>query len=228
MQKTKLWYLLALMPALWAVGAWAEPYFTADKVDFLRISPPLDVKSPQWQRDIDAIVALQAHPDKAALEKASAERNMSPEMVAQAVSPELTRASYPQTYAWLDRVADTSKDITHAAKAHWNTRRPYLMDARVKALIAAHDNPAYPSGHTSGSYVWAQALALVLPQHKQALFDRAAEIAQHRVLVGMHYPHDIAGGRQLALLIMDMLMKNPAFRSDMQEANKELKQGLLR
>lgn len=67
-------------------------------------------------------------------------------------------------------------------------------------------------------------MSLLIPE-KTANFDRKAEsIAQHRVLVGMHFPHDIEGGKQLSLLIMGGLLQNHGFMIDLQKAQKELKE----
>lgn len=197
-----------------------KAYYTDNGTFASLLTPPPAPHSTQWRKEVDSMVKLQKKPGKTALAKARAERDMSPEMMLPA---SVNRAHYPKTFALLDRVGKTSHDITRTAKKHWNTKRPYMLDKRIKTLINAHDNPAYPSGHTSGSYVWAHVLGMLLPEHRAAFIARAEEIAQHRVLVGMHYPHDLAGGKQLALLIVGGLQQNPAFNADMEAARRELK-----
>lgn len=222
--------LYALAYVLSAPGlAWAVPYLAADSIPPMLLDTPPPVHSERWTRDIEAIAELQREPDAGELAEAAAERHLTSEMMARHVMPSLTRERFPTVYAWLDRVGETSDAVSDAAKSHWGTKRPYLMDKRVEALIEPHDNPAYPSGHTTDGYVLAHALALLWPEKKQAFYDRAEEIAQHRVLVGMHYPHDLAGGRQMALLIVGGLLQNQEFQADLARAREEAKtQGLLR
>lgn len=215
------WLFLIAVLALPA-ALQAEPYFTEDTLPPVLITPPPAVGSDAWKNDIDHIIKLQQQPDTQELKEAAAERDMSPEMITLAVDPKLTRAGFPLLYHLLDRVSDTSHSVSKGAKYYWKTKRPYIMDKRVKALIDAHDNPAYPSGHTTGSYVWAHVLGLVMPEKRAAFIARAGEIAHHRVLVGMHYPHDLDGGRQLALLIVGGLLQNKEFRQDLVQAQREI------
>jgi acid phosphatase (class A) len=202
--------------------AQAQPYMDAASINPELLTPPPAPHSAPWNADIDKIIALQKSPDQAVIAQAAAELVMAPELVTLAVHPALTRADYPAVYQLLDNVAYTSKSINGTAKDFWHTKRPYQSDNRVKALIFAHDNPAYPSGHTTGSYVWAYVLSELLPQKRTLFMQRAEAIAQHRVLVGMHYPHDLVGGKELALLIMGGLLQNADFRQDFELAKKEL------
>ena len=169
----------------------AEPYFSAQTISPTLLTPPLAVRSPAWNVEINTIIALQKYAAPSELSKAADERNVNPEMMAQAVNPTLTREQHPALYHMMDRVSATSYKVGEAAKNYWHTSRPYQMDKRVKALINSHNNPAYPSGHTTSSYSWAYTLSQVMPEARAALMQRAEEISQHRVLVGMHYPHDI-------------------------------------
>ncbi|MDX2073164.1 MAG: phosphatase PAP2 family protein [Alphaproteobacteria bacterium] len=214
--------ILLLLCLLAAPAAHATPYFSADTVPPTLIDPPFAADSAGQKADIDAIIQAQAKANPAEVASAREERNMRPELVTLAVNSALTREAYPALYHLLDRVSDTSYVTTQAAKNYWNTKRPYLMDTRVKALIEAHDNPAYPSGHTSGSYSWAHVLAMLLPEKREAFMARAEEIAQHRVLVGMHYHYDLKGGRELALLMVGALTQNAEFQKDLAAAKVEL------
>jgi acid phosphatase (class A) len=214
--------LLLLLTLATAGLAQAQPYMDAATINPLLLTPPPAPQSPMWNADIDKIIALQESPDQEAVAQAKIELVMMPELVTLAVDPALTRTSYPVLYKLLDNVTDTYKPINRAAKNFWNTKRPYQSDSHVKALIFAHDNPAYPSGHTTGSYVWAYVLSELLPLKRTLFMQRAEAIAQHRVLVGMHYPHDLAGGKELALLIMGGLLQNADFRQNFEQAKKEL------
>lgn len=202
-----------------AYSVQAAPYFDAATIPPTLITPP--VTAQQEQVEIDLIIQLQQQANLADIEKANRERDVKPEMITLAVDTTLTRDRYPVLYGMLDRVRDTSRSVNDAAKNFWQTKRPYLADTRIKALIEAHNNPAYPSGHTSGNYVWAYVLSMIIPEKRAMFFARAEEIAQHRVLVGMHFPYDLAGGRELALLVVGALVQNADFQRDLSAARRE-------
>jgi acid phosphatase (class A) len=213
---------------VWALPAYAAPYFDPASIDPALLTPPPELHGQIWDVEIEHIIGLQKSPDKEALEQAAAERNVKPELIAEAVDPALTRKAYPKLYHLLDHIGETTHPISDAAKEFWHTDRPYKADSRVKALIEPHDNASYPSGHTVASYTWAMVLGELMPEKRNAFIARARTIAEHRVLVGMHYPHDLAGGRELARLIMGGLLQNAEFRNDFAEAKKELLAGNIR
>ncbi len=203
------------------VAAHAEPYYDGKRIPPGMIDPPFQALGAEWMREVDDIIGMQKHADPQEIALAKAERHMHVDMVMAPQTRGISSSSHPRLYALLDRVGDTSKAVTDEAKRYWNTRRPYLMDTRVQALIEPHDNPAYPSGHTSGSYVWAHVLSLIFPDSRELFMARAEKIAQHRVLAGMHYPYDVKGGKQLALLIVGALLENAQFRQDLAQAQEE-------
>lgn len=219
---------------LCAVTAFSTPVFAADKndppayFDATTIPPTLLTTPPaphseRWNADIDYMIANQQNPDPAEVEEAGKEKGMAPEMVSKAVLPGLRRSLYPKTYALLDRAARTAQPIVGKAKNYWGTKRPYLSDERIQVLAGARDrNPAYPSGHTAGAFVWAHVLGMLIPEKRDAFIARAEEIGQHRVLIGVHYPHDVEGGKELALLIVGALMLDPVFSQELAAAQGEI------
>lgn len=207
----------------------SSPLHAANYIESNAIPPQLLPAPPAegskaWQKDVEAIAALQKKADKAALARAGQEVKMAPELVTQALQPPPSRESNPKLFALLDRVSEDGKAINHAIKDHYNTRRPYIAAPKqVKALVLPHVNPAYPSGHTSGALLLAEVLAQIYPTQSESLRARAAEIADGRVLVGMHYPHDVEGGRVLAWLTLGALSQGEAFQRDLQSAREEAK-----
>lgn len=206
---------------IFSLSATAKPYFDATSIPANLLKPPYEKGSSQWKKEVKEIIALQKNASDVEVKKANSERDLKPEMMLEEY-PEITRESNPALYKLLDRTSETSLAVTDQAKNFWHTRRPYLSDKKIKAVIKAHDNPSYPSGHTSGSYTWAYVLTMLMPDEKEHLFTHAESIAQHRILVGMHYPHDIAGGKQLAQLIVGGLLQNKDFQHDLAKAKNEL------
>jgi acid phosphatase (class A) len=71
---------------------------------------------------------------------------------------------------------------------------------------------SYPSGHAASAFTLAALLGEIFPDKKEALLEQAAEIAENRVIGGVHYPSDIAAGKQLGLAIAQTLLANPDFQ----------------
>lgn len=204
-------------------GYSTNPYFVGEAIDPNLLTTPIEKDNAIFKQEIEDIIKMQSKASNEQIKKAEDEIKITPEMVAQEIDPQFTRVNYPKSYNLLDRVGATSKEVTDNAKNYWNTKRPYLIDKRIKSLIKAHSNPAYPSGHTSASYSFAHTLSMLVPEQKERFLKRAEEIATHRVLVGMHFPHDITGGKELSLLIIGGLLQNVEFQQDLESARMEIK-----
>lgn len=185
------------------------------------LSPPLKKDSAEWKQDIEKILSAQRDANDQTRAAMRQEEHMSPELVTQVLGPEFTREKRPALYKLLDRVAEDSKSATMAAKAFWNTNRPYLEDKRVNLALEKIDNGAYPSGHACGSRIWAEVAGQVLPDKRAILRAKAESIAQNRLVAGIHYPDDLRGGRQLALLVFGALQMSPEYHHDLESAQKE-------
>lgn len=222
--KTFITFLASIF-ILFSANSYAKeikPYFEAETISPKLLDNPSLPQSEKYQKEVEYIVNLQNDPDLNEVEEAFEEIHLKPEMLSQFVIKELDRAEFPALYKLLDRTHQTSKVVTSNAKTYWDMKRPYMATTKIKALIAAHSNPAYPSGHTSGSYTLARVLSMVYPDKKNEFLNRAKEIAEHRILVGMHFPQDIEAGKQLSLLIVGGLLQDKNFLKDLKKAKKEI------
>lgn len=199
-----------------------KPYFKADQIDPELLTNPALPGSEKYEKEVKYIIKLQKNPDLNEVDKSFIERHLKPEMIGKFVIKDLVRDQYPKLYKLLDRVHRTSSFATSKAKHYWNMKRPYVAIKEIKPLIAAHSNPAYPSGHTTSSYTIARVLSLVFPEKKAQFLARAQEIANHRVLVGMHFPQDLDAGRELSLLVVGGLLQDAHFLKDLKKARKEV------
>ncbi|MCJ2122870.1 phosphatase PAP2 family protein, partial [Methylobacterium sp. J-077] len=66
------------------------------------------------------------------------------------------------------------------------------------ALNGIATNPSFPSGHTTYAFTDGILLAMLVPQQYQSMLARAADYANDRIVLGVHYPLDIIGSRALA------------------------------
>jgi len=175
-----------------------------------------------YKNEIESIVEIQKTAKKSDIKEAALERDLTTEMIAQDVDFKLSRKDFPELYKLLDRSNETTEAIVRETKNYWKTTRPFLASSKVKALIKPSNNWAYPSGHTTSSYVAAQILSILIPTKNSEFKERAQEIAKHRLLVGMHFPHDLEGGKQLSFLIIGSLLQNEEFNEDLKLAKEEL------
>jgi hypothetical protein len=71
-------------------------------------------------------------------------------------------------------------------------------------LYAGH--PSFPGGHAAVAYLWAYLLACLVPKARDELLAEAERIAANRVIAGLHFPRDSAGGEALGKQIAEVLL----------------------
>lgn len=204
-----------------ACSATTEKYFSADSIPPTLIEPPFAAGSKEQNDEVQQILKLQKNFNLNELELASREKHLRPEIFILYTNRAFTREAYPHLYQLLDRVSVTTKAVNDNAKEYWNVARPY-SDKRINILITPSSGPTYPSGHASSSLVNAQILGLLVPQKYSDLQKLAKKIGRRRVLVGMHYAHDIVAGEQMSRLVLGSLMQNKEFKKDFEAARREL------
>ncbi|GAA3678160.1 autotransporter-associated beta strand repeat-containing protein [Lentzea roselyniae] len=84
---------------------------------------------------------------------------------------------------------------------------PQLL--RQRSLKPAEDG-GYPSGHTNALHLACLALAHAIPERFQELVTRAFDLADMRIVAGMHSPADVIGGRILATALAAATLADPA------------------
>ena len=137
-----------------------------------------------------------------------------------AFSPE----THPRTAALLVSVHDDMRAVNRAANAvHGWRERPSVRDPSVKPSLSlgAQPTPAYPSARTAGARVWAGVLCDLAPAQCPAFEVQAARTAWLRVIGGVHYPTDIAGGRIVGDAFLARLRTNPAYKAALADARGE-------
>ena len=118
---------------------------------------------------------------------------------------------------------------TTPPKEFFDYPRPYVVapDRIVhydKEGGTAYDTTSgsYPSGHTSQAYWQGTALATLLPELAPQILARTSQAAHHRVVMGVHYPLDVIGGRMMGQAIAARRWADPEFRPVLAAARQEL------
>lgn len=84
---------------------------------------------------------------------------------------------------------------------------PQLL--RQRSLTPASDG-GFPSGHTNAFFLAGLAYAYAVPERFQELVARAYELADSRIVAGMHSPVDVLGGRTLGTALAAAILADPA------------------
>jgi acid phosphatase (class A) len=127
----------------------------------------------------------------------------------------------PKTADFMARVWSDASFYIWALKYRYNRIRPHHLEPKLEILENANF-PAYPSGHSSNSYVAALVYSELLPQHKELFLANAAELAFSREVLGVHYASDSAAGRLFAEKLLAALVKEPSFLADLSSARAEI------
>lgn len=96
--------------------------------------------------------------------------------------------------------------------------RPSQLGPDLKLVIDNPGHAAYPSGHSTQSWLIARILSGLDPAHQAAYEKESIAIAHRREIAGVHYPSDSAAGRELGDKIYEELQKNPDFKKDFESA----------
>ena len=85
------------------------------------------------------------------------------------------------------------------------------------------DSPAFPSGHTNQAVWVSTLLATMLPEVGPQLALRGAEAGNHRVVLGVHSPLDVIGGRMTGLAAAADRLNDPRMRDALRQAEAEIR-----
>ena len=213
--------LLAALPAFAADG-------NGPAVDLAALLPPPPAAGSQAaRRDLDGVLAVQAHRTPAEIAAAQADRLHNVFRFADVFGALFTPQQLPRTAAYFARVAAWDKGEVKAVKAFWRHPRPVLVSHAVHPLSQEQpDDWSYPSGHATLGYTEAVLLANMVPERRAAIFARADLYAHHRIVMGVHYPSDVEAGRLAGTVLGGRLLDDPVWQADYAAARAELRKAL--
>ncbi|KQB85135.1 acid phosphatase [Corynebacterium oculi] len=83
--------------------------------------------------------------------------------------------------------------------------------------------PSYPSGHTNMATWKSAVMAALVPEFGAQMLARGSEVGYHRLVMGVHYPLDVIGGRMSGMAAAADRLNDPEFRGLIQEAAAEVR-----
>lgn len=222
---------LALLSLMFLIGQPAladggSPNHPAVELSNL-LPPPPAAGSDAARQDLRAVLAAQRSrtADEQSAAKADMERSVF--RFADVLGPSMQAATLPKTAAFFQRVADFEKAEVKDAKLYWRRTRPSVTSDQVHPLSKEKpDDWSYPSGHSTFGYTTAILLANMVPEKRAQIFARADLYAQHRVVMGVHYPSDVEAGRLAGTVIGAELLHQADWQVDYQAARAELRTAL--
>ncbi len=180
--------------------------------------------------DLAELHRIQAHRTAAAVARAQADaatRNVF--LFATIFGPRFNAKALPLTAALSADVEAAEKADIEPVKYVFVRLRPFQFDKTLHPVCPASKKPdSYPSGHAMSGYLEALTLASILPEKKDAIFARADDYAQNRLVCGVHYPSDVAAARLLAYALFALLADDPRFAAARFAAQSELRNRLGR
>jgi acid phosphatase (class A) len=210
--------LLFLLPS----QSFAAPYFPGNAISPQLLEKPISPGSTEWKTGINKIKSMQKDANKDELKLAAEEVDIKPELMVLKLADNVTRQRHPVVFHLLDRVKETAEAASENSKQYWKTKRPYIADRSIKALVKSNRGFAYPSDHATVYYLMADVLGQLMPEKRKLFLKRADDMAHRHILVGMHFEQDITAGKQLARLIYDKLQKNSDYGDDLAAAQIDI------
>jgi len=191
------------------------------------LPPPPAAASAAAQHDLQLVLAVQQSRTAAEMAAAKADTERSVFRFADALGPSMQPTTLPKTTALFARVAALDKQAVKATKDYWRHPRPAIVSDQVHPLAPEKpDDWSYPSGHSTFGYTTAVLLANMLPEKRDAIFARADLYAQHRIVMGAHFPSDVEAGRIAGTVIAAQLLQDPLWHADFVAARDELRKSL--
>jgi len=229
-------------------------YLLASQIDLIGLLPPPPAAdSPAQQADLQAVLEAQrAARADGTLAHAVADAEANCGRFSDVLGDALTSTANPRLLAFLNQAAREGASIAGPAKQYWKRTRPYAYSSEVEPLgdmspdwkavprmdtggramadmkNGANDlaHSSYPSGHATFGTVCAILLADMVPEKREALFARSRDFAHSRLVVGAHFPTDLAAGQIAGTLAAQLLLQNVSFQRDLAEARSNLRVAL--
>ena len=139
----------------------------------------------------------------------------------------ISKETTPQIYTALLNGMATIELIRIQPKAYYHRTRPFvyfhehLLTPWEEEGIAGEGS--YPSGHTIRGWASAMILSEINPDAANALYERAWEYGESRVIDGAHWQSDVDASRPAASIGYAKLQTSKAYRAQIKKAKKEFR-----
>jgi acid phosphatase (class A) len=205
-----------------------EVYIPPERLVCARLlAPPPALDSSEQKQDMDTVAALQRQRTPAQEAQVRADAEYSVFRFADVLGPQaFTSEKLPATARLFKKVKRDVSAILAPAKATWNRPRPFVTNPDIHPCVDPPKGDSYPSQHSTFGTVTAIVLANMVPEKAAEIHGRGERFRQNRVIAGVHYPSDVAGGRIVGSMLAAFLFQDPQFLADFAQARDETRAAL--
>lgn len=137
------------------------------------------------------------------------------------------KAETPKIDALLRKAGSDFGLSTYPVKTKYMRQRPFVGNGKPICTpdydAVLRNDGSYPSGHAAIGYGWGMILAEILPKRKRELLARGADFADSRRICNVHFKSDIEAGGVMAKAVVQALLADPVFQTDLAAAKAEAK-----
>ena len=195
-----------------------KPYYLTGNEDGWRNFPPKPaLGSPVDETDLLITLSLQASRTDEQKNEAFRDKTFDLKLITVVVDPDFEHR-FPNVLKVLQNADIDSYYINSMIKDQNARLRPFVQHPTLVIPLFTTGDFSYPSGHSSGMELQARILAELFPDKTDALLQRARQIADSRVVAGVHYASDTEAGLTLGDLVFNELKTKGAFEKDLTAA----------
>lgn len=233
-----------------------NPYLPASYNSIEIVPPPPGESSVQQQRDLAEVLDVQTSRTEALIKRAESGGNylgivnslgaplnadkipVTNAFISKVTSETSAQVDYVKDCWQRQRPFAVSKAVQPPGKQVENFRvkpgadmqagdkKSRAMPSICPAIRPTEYSFSYPSGGASVGMTAAILLAAMVPEKSAEIHRRGREAGENRVILGVHFPSDVAEGRLSAAAAIAVMTQNPAFTADLADARKELRAAL--
>jgi acid phosphatase (class A) len=143
-----------------------------------------------------------------------------------AFGTEISAKHSPALYLLLAKIRLDVRAASYPAKFHFKRPRPFVVYKTQTCYPADEQNVredgSYPSARGAVGWAYAEVLKELNPDRSAEIWQRAIEFGRSRVVCDEEWQSDVEAARVLAAATLKHIEDKPAFRTDFDEARKEV------
>ena len=211
-----------------------EPYIPQDQMPDVVLCIPAPPQNPSTEFDHDILRYMwgkEQRKNPARLEMAIRDAIWSLDttlvILGEPFGLKISKTQTPAIYEVLTRGVTTIENIRFKPKAHYFRIRPFAYFGEPSIFPQDDEwlaqEGSYPSGHTIRAWACAMLMAQLNPATAEAVYARAWESGESRVIAGCHWQSDVDASRPVAGIGFAHLQTSAEFQKQMARAREELK-----
>ena len=195
-----------------------KPYYLTGNEEVWRNFPPKPaLGSSVDQEDLLITLSLQTSRTEDQKNEALRDKKYSINLVTDVIDTDFEH-KYPNVYRVLNNADIDSYYINTLIKNENGRLRPFVQHPTIVTPLFTTGDFSYPSGHATGTELQARILGQLFLDKSEAVRQRARQIADSRVVAGVHYASDTEAGLALGDLLFTELETKSQFQKDLATA----------